>query len=388
MTIGFLFNHDATHQMPHTIPVAAALARRGVDVEVLTSDEAQRETAVALLGDAKVRQTSLHLRPFSRALDTLLRHVAPYKRVAILGQNLPAFAGLEALVVPETTSALLKTRHGLSRPKLIYLPHGAGDGAAGFQPATRRFDLVLLSGPKVRDRMLAAGLIGPDAHAIVGYPKFDLAATAPKELFANDRPTVLYNPHFNPRLSSWYTEGRRVLQWFGAQDRFNLIFAPHVMLFKRWLHITPLHGRARLRPGVPRRFLRHPNILIDTGSQRAIDMSYVRAADIYLGDVSSQIYEWIEKPRPAIFFNTHAPNWRGAPDYRQWELGEVIENVAALPAALERALTDPGAFAERQLRAAAETFSVTGRPASDRAADAILGFLRDGRGSPPGDGLG
>ncbi len=376
MTIGFLFNHDATHQMPHTTPVAAALARRGVDVEVLTSSEAQHATAVALLGDLPVSYTSLRLRPLSRALDTVLRHVAPFKRLAILRENLPAFARLEALVVPETTSALLKTSYGLTKPKLIYLPHGAGDGAAGFRPVTRQFDLVLLSGAKVRDRMLAAGLIAPDAHAIIGYPKFDLPRSLSNRLFANDRPTVLYNPHFNPRLSSWYSQGRQVLRWFAAQDRFNLIFAPHVMLFRRRLHITPIHRRARWRSNVPRHLRRHPNILIDTGSQRSIDMSYVRAADIYLGDVSSQIYEWIEKRRPAIFFNTHEPNWRGAPDYRHWELGEVIENISELPAALNRALANPDAFAERQLRAAAATFSITDRPGGERAADAILEFLQ------------
>ena len=39
---------------------------------------------------------------------------------------------------------------------------------SGFQPATAAFDLVLLSGPKVRDRMLAANILGGQ-HAIVGY---------------------------------------------------------------------------------------------------------------------------------------------------------------------------------------------------------------------------
>src|ERR1700742_2151407 len=47
MKIGFLYNHDASHQVPHTIPIAAALAKRGIDIEVLTSSEAQRAIAHA-----------------------------------------------------------------------------------------------------------------------------------------------------------------------------------------------------------------------------------------------------------------------------------------------------------------------------------------------------
>ncbi|MDF0487913.1 hypothetical protein PX554_07205 [Sphingomonas sp. H39-1-10] len=378
MRIGFLFNHDATHQIAHTIPIAAALAARGVDVEILTSSAEQRGVASALLpATANVRHRALEVGRISRLADRLLRHVAPFRRIAILRENLPAFAALDALVVPETTSTLLKTRFGLDTLKLIYLPHGAGDGAAGFQPVTRHFDLVLLSGEKVRDRMLSLGLISERGHAIVGYPKFDtvdLAATP--RFFDNDKPTVLYNPHFNPLLSSWYSHGEQVLDWFASQDALNLIFAPHVMLFKRRLHTSLIHRKARLRPGVPARFRDSPGIRIDTGSRRSIDMSYVRAADIYLGDVSSQIYEWIQRPRPAIFFDTHKPDRHASEDYGHWSLGEVIESVGEMPAAIARALADPDAYRERQRIADAATFSRSDRPAGERAADAILDHLR------------
>jgi hypothetical protein len=306
----------------------------------------------------------------------MLHHIAPFRRVAILRENIPAFAKLDALVVPETTSTMLKTRFGLPSLKLIYLPHGAGDGAAGFQAATKIFDFVLLSGRKVRDRMLQAGLIRDDAHAIVGYPKFDTVDLDQRaRLFDNDKPTVLYNPHFNPLLSSWYTAGEQVLEWFANQDRFNLIFAPHVMLFKRRIHTSLIHRKSRIRSDIPKRFLGMPNILLDTGSRRSVDMSYVRAADIYLGDVSSQIYEWIQRPRPAIFLNTHQPNWRTLADYGHWHLGDVLDHWSQMPAALEWAVERPDRFAERQSRANAETFSRTAIPAAQRAAAAILSFL-------------
>lgn len=380
MRIGFLYNHDASHQVPHTISIAAALAARGVDVEIFTSTDEQRAVATALLpATAIVQFTMLDIGPVSRAADLLLRHVLPFRRLAILRQNLDVFARLDALVVPETTSTLLKTRFGLTSTKLIYLPHGAGDGAVGFQPATRHMDLVLLSGDKVRDRMLALGLIAESGHSIVGYPKFDhLEGNPEPRLFDNDKPTVLYNPHFNPLLSSWYPLGVDILDWFASQDRFNLIVAPHVMLFKRLLHTSLIHRTVRYRRGVPRRFLHHPMIRVDKGSRRSIDMSYVRAADIYIGDASSQIYEWIQRPRPAIFFNTRRADWQGAADYRYWALGDVIETIGDLPAALERAMTRPDAFAAVQRQAALDTFSMSAQPAGERAADAILAFMRTG----------
>lgn len=376
MTIGFLFNHDASHQVPHTIPVASALAARGADVEILTASKEQRRVASALLrpGTA-VRFTTLDVGFVSQAANRMLRHIAPFRRVAILRENLAVFARLDALVVPETTSTLLRTRFGLATPKLIYLPHGAGDRAAGFQPVTATFDLVLLPGRKVRDRMLAANLLA-GSHAVVGYPKFDAVGTGPApRFFDNEKPTVLYNPHFDPRLSSWYALGPQVLRWFASQDRFNLIFAPHVMLFKRLVHTSLIHRRMAIPPGLPGPALHHPGIRVDKGSRHSIDMSYVRAADIYLGDVSSQIYEWIQQPRPAIFLNTHRQDWQGCANYRHWTLGDVIDRLDALPGALDRALADPGRYVLRQQAAAADTFSVTDRPAGERAADAILAFL-------------
>src|SRR5690606_4003226 len=147
-----------------------------------------------------------------------------------------------ALVVPEKTSALLKTRFGL-RTALIHTRHGAGDRAIGFDKASSRFDLVLLSGPKIRDRLEQAGQLKPGGYAIVGYPKFDLPPARPSgPLFDKPRPTVLYDPHPSPSQSSWYRVGPAVLEWFADQDRFNLLFAPHVMLFaKRWtIGLDPL----------------------------------------------------------------------------------------------------------------------------------------------------
>lgn len=376
MKIGFLFNHDALHQVSHTAPVIAALVEHaGVEVCVLTSSPAQEARVRAIVGDAaaRVRFVSLAIGRAARLLDAGLRWVAPFRRVAVLRENLAAFAVLDVLVAPETTSLLLRDRFGLKNLKFVWIPHGAGDRSVGFREVSRGFDFVLLSGAKVRDRMLAAGLITSDNHAIVGYPKFDtIAAAPPARLFANDRPTVFYNPHFEPVYSSWYPMGAEVLAWFATQDRFNLIVAPHVMLFKRRLHASVEHRRIRWRRGVAAWLRDVPHILIDPGSERSIDMTYARAADIYLGDVSSQIYEWIAAPRPAIFLNPAHVDWRDNPDFAHWHLGEVIDRVADLPAALDRAVGDPDRFRAAQETAFRNTFDVGDGPAARRAAAAIV----------------
>ncbi|WP_230976903.1 hypothetical protein [Acetobacter garciniae] len=379
MKIGFLFNHDMLHQIAHTAPIAAELAADGVDVSVLCSSAEQEQRVRAFIPpDMPVRFVRLTTSGLANIANSLTGGVIPFRRLGILRQNLEIFAGFDALVVPETTSTLLKSRYGLKNLKLIYLPHGAGDRSIGFRGVTRLFDFVLLSGNKVRDRMLRSGLITPDNYAVVGYPKFDTVDLdhVPR-IFDNDRPTVLYNPHFDPLLSSWGTMGEQVLDYFAQQDRFNLIFAPHVMLFQRRLHASLEHRRIRLRRKIPQRFFSLPHMRIDTGSSLSTDMSYTRAADIYLGDVSSQVYEWIYRPRPCIFLNSHHAAWRGNPNYAHWLLGDVIDSVAELPAALDRAMADPARFAHLQEQACRETFGVSdGTPSSRRAADAILRFMQ------------
>lgn len=52
--------------------------------------------------------------------------------------------------------------------------------------ASGKFELVPLSGQKIRDRLAAADLLKEDGHAIVGYPKFDIPPSKPPRLFPKD----------------------------------------------------------------------------------------------------------------------------------------------------------------------------------------------------------
>ena len=169
--------------------------------------------------------------------------------------------------------------------------------------------------------------------------------------------------------------GLDVLEYFYNSKDYNLIFAPHVMLFKRRIHMT-LEGMAlRLRRDLPEKYRHCPHILVDTGSPASFDMTYTLAADIYLGDVSSQVYEFLVSPRPCIFLNAHRAQWQNDPNYAFWGFGPVVDDIPALDSALKGAIADQAAYKPVQERAIAATFDLQPAPSSARAADAIGRFL-------------
>lgn len=376
MKVGFLFNHDQIHQVAHSLPVALELAkmRTGADIVLATTNPRVTEEVCRLAGDT-LPLVELHLcRPMSKLLAKLGGKLLPADKLLIYRDNLEFFKLLDVLVVAEKTSLILRTRYGLKRLKILHTRHGAGDRAIGFDRASAGFDHVLVSGAKVRDRLVNETGLAPERLSIVGYPKFDLFADEQWEppFPVVDRPIVLYNPHVSPHLSSWYDMGVEVLDWFASQSRYNLIFAPHVMLFERPFAVTV--DKLRIdRPGrIPEAIRRAPSIHVDLGSRLSTTMAYLNRADIYLGDVSSQVYEFLVRPRPCVFLNPHRFDWTGDPNFAVWSAGPVIDNVSELGPALERAQAEQETrFAPIQRELFAYSLDLTDVPSSTRAAAAI-----------------
>ena len=161
-----------------------------------------------------------------------------------------------------------------------------------------------------------------------------------------------------------------MLEFFSSHREYNLIFAPHVVLFKR---------RRRHRASLPKKYYKVPNIYIDLVSNASADMTYMRAADIYLGDVSSQVYEFLLEPRPCIFLNGHGVQWQDNPYYLHWRLGQVVNSIKTeLGPALKQAFATHPQFLKRQQEAFNYTFySEPGTTAAQRGAKAIANFLAD-----------
>jgi hypothetical protein len=338
----------------------------------------------------RIKWVRLRLPRFADAALGMVDRIAPARRVARLFANQALFESIDLVVSTERTCLQLKKWLGAAAPRFAYVPHGAGDRNVAYHPGKAGFDLFLLGGQKLVDEMVGHGLAQPDQCRLIGYPKFDtvnLAATP--RFFDNDRPVFVYNPHFDPHLSSWYDLGPDILRHFAANaDRYNLIFAPHIMLFRKKLHISLEYRVARFRPEIPSACLEASNIHVDTSGPRLIDMSYMRAADAYIGDVSSQIYEFLYRPRACYFMDVHSGRARRPESsYPFWQNGDVLQSVDALADSLPDWQAAAARYEDAQKRLFAYTIDMnSGIPSSVRGAQAIrtyAGSLSRLRNPPP-----
>lgn len=369
MNIAFLYIAEA-YQCYHGAAVALELAGRpGVQVASYYNDPdapAHLER-IRLAYGAPPMPTHRLRRSLPTRLVQWVRFLGMAKTL-VLWDNRAELDRYDAIFVVEDTAALAR-RVGIRRPKLIYSPHGTGDRARGFDRSVAVFDFVLLAGSKTADRMLREGLVRSDNHAVTGSVKLETAerlrATLPP-LFGDDRPIVLYNPHKAPSFSSWPRFIEPMIEQFRNQDRFNLLVAPHVKLFRR--RSQHLRDRWNRRSS--------GSVLIDTGSDRSVDMSYTAAAAIYVGDVSSQVYEFLSVPRPCVFINAHRLSWRDDPSFAHWHLGDVIEDPAELMDAIRAAPARHVLYRDRQETMAALSLGRRDPGAASRMADAVLAFMR------------
>ncbi len=374
MRIGFLFNHYAAHQLLHAAPTAFELSRSytSCQVDIFVLSDALKSVAKRIASLYPGENTKIHVLrvpPLARAIDPLVKPFAFLQKSAALKANIALFKSLDVLVVPEKTSLKLKQEPDLQHLKFVYTHHGAGDRAEAYYPELAQFDLILAPGRKIADRLQLSGLVTAEHCAVVGYPKFSVTEClgSPPVIFPQKRTTVLYNPHYSRTESSWQAMGRQVLDFFRSSDRYNLIFAPHVLLYQRWL-------RHRARPLSRWRNAGHMHL--DTGSDKGIDMTHILAADIYLGDVSSQIYEFLYRPRPAIFLDSRGiQNWQNDESFIMWRAGDVLQSVDALPKALSQASIRHQTYLPSQKALFTDTFDLTDTPSEKRAADAIIRYF-------------
>lgn len=368
LKIVFFYVAEA-YQAYHSLGIAFELAARpGVCVSVVFNDPAMPhhiERVRRALGAPPIANGSARLSPLVRLLRRYPRFGLS-KRLVMRG-NARTLRDGDAIVVVENTAAALRD-HGVTTPRLIYVPHGSGDRARSFVDRIAVFDLVLPAGPKNVPRFLREGLVRPGGYALTGYVKLETAAALDRSqasLFPDDRPIVLYNPHGMRDLSSWDRFAAPLIALARDTGAFNLVVAPHVKLFSR-------HSAAERRLWEARS---GGNVLIDLGSDRSVDLSYTIAADLYVGDVSSQVYEFLAQPRPCVFLNAHGVAWRGNPDYLNWTFGEVIDDPADLLAAIARAPVRHADFRAMQGEAAAAALGNRSPGSAARAADAILAFM-------------
>ena len=368
MNIAFLYIAEA-YQCYHGAAIGLELAARpGFNVvNFYNDDETPRHLAriAAAHGAPNPECRRLRRSHLTQAMQSV-RVFGMFKNL-VLRDNVAELARYDAVFAVEDSAAFLRKLQ--PRPMtLIYSPHGFGDRACGFAPLAAAFDYLLLPGSKTAARMLRENLARPGGYATIGPVKLETSAKLRRQgepLFARQRPTVLYNPHKAPGLTSWTRFIEPMLEAFAQQDEFNLVVAPHVKMFRR----RPARVRARWDGRGT------PGILIDTGSDRLLDMTYTTGADIYVGDVSSQVYEFLATPRPCVFLNPHRRRWRNDPNFAHWHLGDVIERPDELMDAVRAAPARHARYRPLQEQMAEASLGDRAPGAAKRGADAVAAFL-------------
>ena len=345
-TIGLLLV-GGIHHILHLVPVATELEKEvNTHIIVYVKSDEEKTACQNILAGLGAKRTAVEiLKP-----NALARILSP--KLSFLFSNLKIWKNLDALIVAERTSTILRyvTKQ---LPPFIHIPHGAGDGAKSYDRRIRHFDHVLVAGEKDKRRMIELGLVQNENCHVTGYIKpYAVKYINPvsPSVFDNARPVVLYNPHFCEDLSSWREFGFNLLEAFGRNRDMNFIVAPHIRFAKK---------QDRESIDAIKAYSKYENIHVDLGSAKSCDMTYTRSADIYLGDVSSQVYEFLSVPKACVFLTSAKTQWRDNPDFAHWRYGPVCHSVEAVMAALSRASIDLPDYAQAQTQGC---FDATGHP--------------------------
>lgn len=362
-TVGFLLL-DAKHQTYHVGPIAKSLAKiSGFKITIYTSNHEVTQLVKIIIGNNQSNCEVCELQPGLISLIKLKLKLLNFPSPSKLTKKYKSIIQKHDVVVSGDIN--LKYINSTTKTKTIFCFHGAGDREYPFNLKLNIFDLFLVSGNKYAKRLVTESSVKPEKIRITGYPKFDLIKHQSKKIFNNQRPTVIYNPHFEKTLSSWFDWGYEILEWFLKNKNFNLIFAPHIMLYKK-------KSPQQL---IPKKFFNIPNIHIaDSNDDRNINMGFLMAADIYLGDVSSQVYEFITVPRACVFLNSKNISWSKSIHYSHWNLGLVINSLSEFDSSINSYESILHKYKSIQEEYYFNTFSIEETPAAERAAAAIAKF--------------
>jgi hypothetical protein len=330
--LGFLF-FEEIHHIHHFIGIVSELKKMDLfDLSIITYKGKHEYLyyLMDLLNIPKdiVKQVPTKLR--RRIIEKVSNRKMPSSKYLYAKNKNYLLTNFDALVFTDINQEYLFDRRKNKKPIFIYVGHGPAASKSypyKFKEITK-FDLILNHGPKCIDYHFKYFDYQNTEFKQVGYQKIDVARIEQKnkKFFNNNNLTVLYNPHFKKEYSSWYKNGIDILDIFCKNKQYNLIFAPHINLFNK--------KGFENKKTFPIKYLDCENILVDFGSENSVNMSYTLYSDLYLGDSSSQVYEFLLKPRPCIFINSHNIEWGNDELHHNWNLGKVINRIDDLESLL------------------------------------------------------
>lgn len=366
MRIAFVIGGDDLHHVPQVASIAQSLAESRPDWQIFFATLTHRAARDVRKVQAQYAPAPVHL----RLRPSMAWPGGSIDRDAVLheAEVLPSF---DLIVVTHAERAV-----GYGK-RILLCPNGGDHDLP--RASGEAFERILVAGEKTRIRLIGEAGMPADRIRITGSPIFD-RPTPPIRLWPDDgRRTVIYNPHWSPRLSSWFRWGAALLEWFADHPDYRLILAPHPYLFEqrfvrpagRWF------PRRVYRPGV--RYLQAPNIHADLSSSLLATRAYLECADIYLGDANSQLYDFLARPRPCGFLNAHGMLGPADPRLISWRAGHVIDDLGDLGEMLRVAAEwHPDIYRPAQEQLFAASIAMGDTPAAERAARAIVDCLEPG----------
>lgn len=364
--VAFLFLGE-TLLIPHLWPIAEALAEAAPDLPI------DLWVSTSIHEDMLVRWSqgwpSMRLRraPGYRHLPGLDAGTNPPlpAKIPMLARLAPLLLGTRVAVCAEQTSLWIPRALPFHPTRFVRTAHGAGSINARSDPRQRAATLLLEPSETERQAFIRHG-VRPERVVVTGYIKASFRHRTPAaDLFPEARPILLYTPHWQRHRSSWWEWGRQIVTQLAEQSHFNVILAPHQRLVERDPGLREvLADVAHL-----------PHVHTDLDSFAMVDGSYTAAADIYLGDTSSQVVEFMARPRPCLFLNAQKIDWRATDDHDFWNCGDVIDDLTALPAALADATKRHSEYAAMQQSFAENALGDTSGKAPTISAKQLISLL-------------
>lgn len=368
--IGFLYL-EKTYMVYHSLGIAIELSKKiSYEVYILCSQINFKYIKKSLHKKGTQNINIIVLRPFWFFPLPYYFELKLQFRKRILKKYASYIQTYDAIVCTVYDDIIVKNFFMSSRKVIfIFTNHGIPNRKYSFDDRLRLFDFFFILGEKERRIRAKQGQLTSSNYKTSGFLKYDMIKHQSfTPLFENTNLTIVYNPHWTNNFSSFNKFGFKILNFFAKNQNYNLIFAPHSLLIEwNWLLKIILS-----------KYKYFNNIIVDFGSERSNDMTYTREADIYIGDISSQAFEFLFiKPRPCIFLDAHQLNNSSKDRPLSWDLGDVIFDVDSFEEKLDLAITNHNIkYKQIQVEVLKDIFFTSNHPPSYLAAEAIHNLLQ------------
>lgn len=368
--IAFLFLGE-TLLIPHLYPIVEAVAAEapGLRIDCWCATSIHEDLLADWLSTAglrdrvRVRRAPGFVdRPEARSGQN---PQLPSKLLMLL-RLVPHLMRVKVVVCAEQTSLWIPALLPMFPARFVKTSHGVGSMSA--RDGRRRRAAYRMLVPSELEKATYTTRRHPsDRLVVTGYVKACFRTTVPRTALFNDaKPVVVYAPHWQRHRSSWWAWGPQIVAMLADQRKWNVILAPHQRLPERAPEVVRVMDEAA----------RLPHVHADHDSFAMVDGTYMAAADLYLGDTSSQIMEFLERPRPCVFLNPDAADWRVTDDHDFWRAGEVVDSLSDVMPALSRAADHHSEYEPVQRDIATLALGDTSGMAALVAARAVLESLR------------